>query len=62
MLQIICVIAIILSMIRVVAWGQKTLSAKHFNQILPVTFMVYTVGNLYCTLFSRVPGSGLTVE
>ena len=62
MLQIICVIAIIWAMVRIVAWGQKTLSAKHFNWMLLVTFMVYAVGNLYCTLFSRVPGSGLTVE
>ena len=62
MLQIICVIAIIWAMIRVVAWGQKTLSAKHFNRMLLVTLVVYAVGNLYCTLFSRVPGSGLTVE
>ena len=62
MLQIISVIAIIWAMVRIVAWGQKTLSAKHFNWMLLVTFMVYAVGNLYCTLFSRVPGSGLTVE
>lgn len=62
MLQIISVVAIICAMVLVVAWGQKTLSAKHFNWMLIVTIMMYAVGNLYCTLFSRVPGSGLTVE
>lgn len=62
MLQIICVIAIFGAMVRIVAWGQKTLSAKHFNWMLLLAFMVYAVGNLYVTLFSRVPGSGLTVE
>ena len=62
MLQIISVIAIIWAMVRIVAWGQKTLPAKHFNWMLLVTIVVYTAGNLYCTLFSRVPGSGLPVE
>ena len=62
MLQIISVVAIICAMVLVVAWGQKTLSAKYFIWMLIVTFMVYAVGNLYCTLFSRGPGSGFTVE
>lgn len=62
MLQIISVIVIFGAMVRIVAWGQKTLSAKHFNWMLLLAFMVYVVGNLYVTLFSRVPGSGLTVE
>lgn len=62
MLQIICVIAIIWAMVRFVAWGQKTLSAKHFNWMLLVIFILYAVGNLYCTLFSRVPGSATIVE
>ena len=62
MLQIISVIAILLAMVRVVAWGQKTLPAKHFNWMLLMTFVVYVFGNLFCTLFSRVPGSGMTVE
>lgn len=62
MLQIISVITIIWAMVRIVAWGQKALSAKQFSWMLLVTLVVYAVGNLYCTLFSRVPGSGLTVE
>ena len=62
MLQIICVMAIIWAMVHVVAWGQKALSAKYFNWMVLMTFVVYAFGNLYCTLFSRVPGSGLTVE
>lgn len=62
MLQIISVIAIIWAMVRIVAWGQKTLSTKHFNRMLLVTFLVYAAGNLYVTLLSRVPGSGFTVE
>ena len=62
MLQIISVIAIIWAMVRIVAWGQKTLSAKHFTLMLLLGFVVYAVGNLYVTLFSRVPGSGITVE
>ena len=62
MLQIIGVVAIICAMVHVVAWGQKALSVRHFSWMVLVTFTVYVVGNLYCTLLSRVPGSGLTVE
>ena len=62
MLQIISVIAIIGTMVHVVAWGKEKLSARHFYRMLLLMFVVYAVGNMYCTLFSRVPGSGLTVE
>lgn len=62
MLQIIGIIALIMAMIHVVAWGQKKLSEKLFFRLLLGMFVFYAAGNLYCTLLSRVPGSGLTVE
>ena len=61
-LQILSIIVIIWAMVLVVTWGQKTLSVKYFNWLLLLTFAVYAVGNLYCTLFSRVPGSGGSAE
>lgn len=62
MLQIISVITIILIMMYVVAWGKKKLPHTSFSFVAWAMLLVYMVGNLYCTLFSRVPGSGLTVE
>lgn len=62
MLQIIYIIAIIWAMVCIVAWGRKKLSEKHFRWMLRVIVVVYAVGNLYVTLFSRLPGSGCAVE
>lgn len=62
MLQIIVIIALIATMMCVVAWGQKQLAHKYFVTLSRVMFIVYVIGLLYCTLLSRVPGSGLTVE
>lgn len=62
MLQIIVIIALIATMMCVVALGQKQLAHKYFVTLSRVMFIVYVIGLLYCTLLSRVPGSGLTVE
>lgn len=62
MLQVISIIALIVVLMGVAIWGQKRLEHMHFVNMLWTVFWVYIAGQLYCTLLSRTPGSGRTVE
>ena len=54
--------AIIIVMMKVVNWTNTRMSWKKFTVVLWSIFAAYVCGNIYCTLFSRVPGSGSTFE
>ena len=62
MLQVISVIALIVVMMSMVSLGQRVLSQKKLTITILVVFFLYLIGQLYCTLFSRVPGSGSVIE
>ena len=62
MLQVCSIIVIIVTMVNVVTLGQKRLERKTFAAMLRIMFLVYIAGQLYCTMFSRVIGSGCVLE
>lgn len=62
MFQISCVLLLIVSMTLIVRLMLKHLSGDRLTVGLMVVLGIYTLGNLYCTIFSRVIGSGVTVE
>ena len=62
MLQIICILVIIIGLTVITSFIKYMESDKAARMILWIMFCVYVIGNLYCTTFSRVSGSGVTVE
>ena len=62
MLQIVAILAMILALMKTVFWGRERLPAERFSWGMKAVFALYLLGNAYCTLFSRVPGSGTTLE
>lgn len=62
MLRVVVIMAIIFAMMQVVNWTNTRMSRKKFTVVLWGIFAAYVCGNVYCTLFSRVPGSGSMFE
>ena len=62
MLQVTSIMVVIIAMLCVVWWGKRKLSPLSYSCMLWIMLIMYVAGALYCTLFSRVPGSGLVVE
>lgn len=62
MLQVISIILLIVIMMSIVEWGRRRFSRKAFVIFILAMFSLYALGQLYCTLFSRVPGAGFAVE
>ena len=54
--------AVIICMSIIVAKVQKLADRSVRKRILSLVFAIYTIGNLYCTMFSREFGSGVTVD
>ena len=62
MLQIIVIAAGIVAMAMIVKRAARMLPPKRYRQLIWAMFAVYLCGNIYCTLCSRVPGSGTTLQ
>lgn len=62
MLRVVVIVAMILAMMKFVDWARTRMSRKNFALVLWSIFIAYLCGTIYCTLFSRVPGSGSTFE
>lgn len=62
MFQIVSILVLIICITIMVPKLFKSISSKRYRNVLWMMFMVYIVGYLYCTVFSREWGSGVTVE
>lgn len=62
MLQIICILVIIIGLTVITPFIKHMERYKASRMILWIMFCIYVIGNMYCTTFSRVFGSGVTVE
>ena len=62
MVQIMCILAVVMSITFAVPNMTKRLECINYRRFLWIMFGVYVIGNLYCTVFSREWGSGVTVE
>ena len=62
MVQIMCILVVVMSITFAVLNMTKRLAYINYRRFLWIMFCVYVIGNLYCTVFSREWGSGVTVE
>ena len=62
MIQIVCILVLVIGITIAVPSMAKRLACDQYRRFLWIMFCVYVVGNMYCTTFSRVLGSGVTVE
>ena len=62
MFQIVTILGLVICITLMVPNLFKRLSDSKYRSALWIMFGIYAVGYLYCTLFSRVIGSGVTVE
>ena len=62
MLQIICILVIVIGLTIITPFIKNMERYNASRMILWIMFCVYVIGNMYCTIFSRVFGSGVTVE
>ena len=62
MIQIVCILVLVIGITIAVPSMAKRLVCDKCRRFLWIMFCVYVVGNMYCTTFSRVMGSGVTVE
>ena len=62
MLQIICILALVIVLTIAVPGMVSRSVGVMCQRFLWIMFCIYVVGNMYCTTFSRVFGSGVTVE
>ena len=60
--QIAIITAGIIGMVIVAEQMKIRLPQRRFQQWIWLAFAVYAAGNLYCTLFSRTPGSGTILQ
>ena len=62
MVQIVCILALVIGITIALPKVDKRLVFDKYRWLLWSVFCVYVIGNMYCTTFSRVFGSGVTVE
>ena len=62
MFQILSIFSLIICVTLIALAVQKLFSQKWCRRILLLIFAVYLLGNLYCTTFSRVVGSGGEID
>lgn len=62
MIQIVCILVLVMGITITTPSMAKRLTCDKYRRFLWIMFCVYVVGNMYCTTFSRVMGSGVTVE
>ena len=62
MIQIVCILVLVIGITIAVPSMAKRLACDKYRSFLWIMFCVYVFGNMYCTTFSRVIGSGVTVE
>ena len=62
MFQIVSILVLIMCSTIITPSLFRRVSSRSYRNILWTTFMVYIAGYLYCTVFSREWGSGVTVE
>lgn len=62
MVQIVCILVFLICLTIAVPNVAKHITPVQYRWILWSVFCLYTIGQLYCTTFSRVFGSGVTVE
>ena len=62
MVQIISILLLVIGISIAVPSIAKLITGVKYRRILWIMFCVYAIGSMYCTTFSRVFGSGVTVE
>lgn len=62
MAQIVCILALLICLTMTVPNVVRYVAIVPYRRLLWNLFFVYIIGNLYCTTFSRVVGSGIMVE
>ena len=62
MIQIICILIPLAAMTLLTPQIRRRMIPKQANRLLWLMFIIYLLGNLYFTLLSRVPESGLHLE
>ena len=62
MIQILCILAIVLCMSIAIVKLQEKADGFVRKRAITLIFVIYAIGNLYCTMFSREFGSGVTVD
>lgn len=62
MVQVVCILVLLICLTVTVPNVIRHVTTIQCRRLLWSVFCVYIIGNLYCTTFSRVVGSGITVE
>lgn len=62
MAQVVCILVFLICLTVTVPNVIRRVTTIQRRRLLWSIFCVYIIGNLYCTTFSRVVGSGITVE
>lgn len=62
MAQIVCILTFLICLTMIVPNVIRRATTVRYRWLLWSIFCLYIIGNLYCTTFSRVVGSGVTLE